>query len=278
MTRPARRPTPHLLTAALLIALPSVALGQTPPPTGKLGARGISAAPAPAKPAAPAEARVRLVLDAVILPSSRDYASLSTPLAYAEPSTIRTSYEAGTAFGAGAALQVSLYRGLGLLAGYSRVTRDVTGTLDVSRPHPLYLNRPRTATAELSGYGYAESGIDLDLAFARSAGSIDWALFAGVTFFSVEADLLGAPTFNEEYPYDELTIASTPANAVDESATGFNVGGRLDYRFGAGKRFGLGISARYSSASVGLVAGADAAETTLDLGGLSVGGGVRIYF
>jgi len=26
------------------------------------------------------------------------------------------------------------------------------------------------------------------------------------------------------------------------------------------------------------VAGADAAETTLDLGGLSVGGGVRIYF
>src|SRR3990170_4998236 len=156
MTRPARRPTPHLLTAALLIALPSVALGQTPPPTGKPGARGISAAPAPAKPV---EARVRFVLDAVILPSSRDYASLSTPLAYAEPSTIRTSYEAGTAFGAGAALQVSLYRGLGLLAGYSRVTRDVTGTLDVSRPHPLYLNRPRTATAALSGYGYAESGI-----------------------------------------------------------------------------------------------------------------------
>lgn len=278
MTRPARRPAPHLLTAALLIALPSVAVGQAQPPKGKPGARGVSAAPASTGPAAPAATRFRLVLDAVVLPSSLDYSSVSTPLAYAETATIRSSYEAGTGFGPGVALQVSLYQGFGILAGYSRATRDVTGSLDVSRPHPLYLNRPRTATAELSGYAYTESGIDLDVAYARSAGSIDWALYAGVTLFSVEADLLGAPTFSEQYPYDELTITSTAATAVDASATGFNVGGRLDYRFGASRRFGLGISARYSSASVGLVAGADAAETTLDLGGLSVGGGVRIYF
>jgi hypothetical protein len=276
MTRTARRLALHLLTAALVIALPAAAPAQQPAPQ-KPGARGRPAT-APAKSPAPAATRVRLVLDAVVLPSSLDYSSVSTPLAYAEPSTIRASYEAGTGFGPGVALQVSLYRGLGLLAGYSHVTRDVSGTLEVSRPHPLYLNRPRTASAELSGYGYTESAIDLDLAFARSAGSLDWALFAGVTLFSVEADLLGAPTFDEQYPYDELEVASTPANAVDESATGFNVGGRLDYRFGASKRFGLGITARYSSASVGLVAGADASETSLDLGGLSVGGGVRIYF
>jgi hypothetical protein len=278
MTRLAHCPAPHLLAAALLLATPCVALGQTPPPPkGKPGARGISAARA-ATPAAPAETRVRLVLDAVFLPSSLDYSSLSTPTAYAEPSSIRTSYEAGSGFGPGAALQVSLYRGFGILAGYSKVTRDVTGTLDVSRPHPLHLNRPRTASAELSGYGYSEGAIDIDLAYARSADSLDWALFGGVTLFSVEADLLGAPTFGEQYPYDELTITATPATAVDESATGFNVGGRLDYRFGSTKRFGVGVTVRYSSASVALVAGADAAETTLDLGGFSVGGGVRIYF
>lgn len=278
MTRLARRTAPQLLATALLCALSSPALGQTPPPKGKPGARGISAAPAPTQPAGPAETRVRLVLDAVFLPSSLDYSSVSTPIAYAEPSTIRTSYEAGAGFGPGASLQVSLYQGFGLLAGYSRVTRDVTGTVDVSRPHPLHLNRPRTATAELSGYGYSEGALDIDVAYARSTGSLDWALFGGVTLFSVEADLLGAPTFDEKYPYDELRIASTTATSVDESATGFNIGGRLDYRFGASKRFGVGVTARYSSASVELVAGADAAETTLDLGGFSVGGGVRVYF
>jgi hypothetical protein len=278
MNRLARRTAPHLLSTALLMALSSSALAQTPPPTGKPGARGVSAAPAPAKPAAPAETRVRLVLDAFALPSSLSYSSVSTPTEYAETSTIRSSYDAGTGFGPGAALQVSLYRGFGLLAGYSHVTRDVTGTVDVSRPHPLYLNRPRTATAELSGYAWSEGAFDIDAAYARSAGGIDWALFAGVTLFSVKADLLDAPTFGEQYPYEELTITSTSAHEVDESATGFNVGGRLDYRFGSSRRFGLGITARYSSASVGLVAGADAAETTLDLGGFSVGGGVRIYF
>ena len=278
MTRFARRPAPGLLSAALLVALPALALGQTPPPQAKPAAPGTSKAKAKAKPAGPAETRVRIVLDAVLMPSSQAYSSVSTPIAYAEPSSIRASYEAGTGFGLGAAVQVSLYRGFGLLAGYSHSSRDASGTLEVSRPHPLYLNRPRTATAELSGYGYTESGLDLDLAFARSAGSIDWALFAGVTLFSVEADLLDTPTFDEQYPYDELTITSTTAHAVDESATGFNVGGRLDYRFGSSKRFGVGLSARYSTASVGLVAGADAAETSLDLGGFSVGAGVRIYF
>jgi hypothetical protein len=277
MTGIAPRLAAHALSVAVVIALPAAALAQAGAAPRKPGARG-RPAETPATSDAPAATRVRLVLDAVVLPASLDYASVSTPLAYAEPATIRSSYEATTGFGPGAALQVSLYRGLGILAGYSRVSRDVSGTLEVSRPHPLYLNRPRSASAELSGYGLSEGAFDIDAAFARSAGSIDWALFAGVTLFSVEADLLDAPGFDEQYPYDELTIVSTTARAVDESATGFNVGGRLDYRFGSSRRFGLGIQVRYSSASVGLVAGADAAETTLDLGGLTVGGGVRLYF
>jgi len=274
MTRIARPFALSLLTAAVVIALPDSALAQTTAPR-KPGARG---RPAPEAPAKPAATRFRLVLNAVGALTTQSYSDVRTPTAYAEQATIRTSYEAGSGFGPDLALQLSLYRGLGILAGYSRVTRDVTGSVDVSRPHPLYLNRPRSATAEISGYGYTESGIDLDLAFARGAGSLDWALFAGVTLFQVEADLLEAPTFDETYPYDELTIVSTPALAVDETATGFNVGGRLDYRFGSSRRFGVGVQVRYSTASVGLKAGSDATEANLDLGGLSVGGGVRLYF
>ena len=127
MTRLARRLALQLLTAALLITLPCQAQAQTPPPKGKPGARGIStaASSAPAKPAGPAETRVRIVLDAVFLPSSVDYSSVSTPTAYAEQATIRSSYEAGAGFGPGGALQVSVYRGFGVLVGYSHASRDV---------------------------------------------------------------------------------------------------------------------------------------------------------
>jgi hypothetical protein len=236
-------------------------------------------APTPGATApAPAPDRVRIVVNAAFWPTKTSFSDSRTLTEYAEPTTIRTSYEAGTGFGPDAALQVSLYRGFGLLVGYSHASRDVTGQVDVSRPHPLYLNRNRSASAEISGYGLTDDAVHLDLAYARAAGHLDWALFAGATLFQVEADLLGKPTYDDVYPYDELVVTSTPSVAVKESPTGFNVGGRLDYRFGSSRRFGAGVQVLYSTASVKLRAVPEATEATFDAGGLSVGAGLRVYF
>ena len=185
-----------------------------PPPQtpAKPGARGV---PAPKGKAAkrPPETRFRLVLNGTLGFTTQSYDDVRTPIVYAEPASIRTSYETGVGFGFDAALQGNFYRGFGALVGFSFVSRDTDGTVDVSLPHPLYLNRPRSVSAEISGYGYTESSADLDLAYARTAGKLDWAVFAGVTLFRVEADLLSTPTFDERYPYDELTITATPAAA-----------------------------------------------------------------
>jgi hypothetical protein len=80
------------------------------------------------------------------------------------------------------------------------------------------------------------------------------------------------------YPYDELSITSTPSTTVKQSPTGLNIGGRLDYRFGSSRRFGAGVMVRYGSASVSLKAEDAATEATFDAGGLEVGAGLRIYF
>jgi hypothetical protein len=238
-----------------------------------------SKAPKPAaSAAAPRPDRFRLVLNAAFWPTRTTYSDSRTFAEYAEETTIRTSYEAGSGFGPDAALQVSLFRGLGILVGYSHVSRDVTGQVDVSRPHPLYLNTPRSASAEISGYGLTEGAVLLDLAYARAAGHLDWALFAGATLFQVDADLLQAPTYDDVYPYDELSITATPSTSVTDSPTGFNVGGRLDYRFGRSGRFGAGVQVLYSTASVKLKATPDATEAAFDAGGLSVGAGLRVYF
>ncbi len=244
-------------------------------------ARAQAATPKPAKPAAPAPAvpaRFRLVLNAAFWPTKTSFSDSRTFTEYAEQTTIHTSYEAGTSFGPDAAVQASLYRGFGLLVGYSHSSRDVTGNVDVSRPHPLYLNRPRSASAEISGYSLSEGAVHLDLAYARAAGHLDWALFAGVSLFQVEVDLLQQPTYDDVYPYDELTITATPTTTVKQSPTGFNVGGRLDYRFGRSRRFGAGVQVLYSKASVKARAVPEATEATFDAGGLSIGGGLRVYF
>ncbi len=40
----------------------------------------------------------------------------------------------------------------------------------------------------------------------------------------------------------------------------------------------MGVQLRYATASVDLAAGPDATEATIDVGGFSVGAGVRFYF
>jgi hypothetical protein len=231
-------------------------------------------APAPARP----RDRVRIVVNAAFWPTGPSYGDTQTFTEYAEQTTIHTSYDAGSAFGPDLAAQLSLYRGLGLLVGYSHSSRDVAGTVNVSRPHPLYLNKPRTATAETSGYKLAEGASYLDVAYSRPAGRLEWAVFAGLALFQVDADLLSKPTYTDVYPYDELLIASTSSTSAKDSPAGFNIGGRLDYRFGSAKRFGAGVQVLYATARVKLKGTPESTEATFDAGGFSVGAGVRVYF
>ena len=276
--------------AALLLPatlLGSHAAAQTPPanadPAPISPAAGTKAtAPAPAAKAAaakgPAPVRVRLVVNGVYPASSPKYSDTRQIPEYQETTTIHSSYEAKSAFGPDAAVQVTAFRGLGVLVGWSSVDRDVTGTIDVSRPHPLYLNQPRTASATLDGYKAKETALHFDLAWAATRGHLDWSVFAGVTQFQVDADLLDVPTYNDAYPYDELTITSTSSKAVKESKTSFDVGGRLDYRFGASGRFGAGVQLRYSAATVELKASTATSPASYDAGGLQVAAGLRLYF
>src|SRR5512144_1620571 len=133
------------------------------------GSASAARAQEPAQAPAKVPDRVRVVVSGAFWPSGPGYSDTQTFPEYAETTTIHTSYDAGSAFGPDLAVQLSLHRGLGLLVGYSHSSRDVAGTVNVSRPHPLYLNQPRTATAETSGYKRAEGALYLDLAYPRPA-------------------------------------------------------------------------------------------------------------
>jgi hypothetical protein len=221
--------------------------------------------------------RVRIAVDAGFWPTKPSFGDTRQYAEYAETSTVRTTYAvSGAGFGPDLSAQLRLYRGLGVLVGYSRTSRDESGHFDAQRPHPLYLARPRSLSGELGGYRYQEGALHVDLALASTRGRVDWGLFAGVTRFQVEADLLDRLAYDEAYPYDDLSLASAPARRVKESPTGFNVGGRLDYRFG--RNLGAGVQLRYSRASVKLRATSDATEAGFNAGGLQAGAGLRLYF
>jgi hypothetical protein len=268
-------PTPVLAGDAGATAGATLIEGPAPNPVEEATRR-------PEDPGAPTSsppARFRIVANGAFwLGSNPSFTENRIFEEYAEETTIRTSYETASAFGPDLAVQVSLLRGLGVRVGYSLSRRDVSGTVEVSRPHPLHFGRHREASAELSGLDYSEGALLLDIAYARSAGHLEWTLFAGVTLFQVEADLLGEPTFTDVYPYDKLAIASTPTVRADARPTGFNVGGGLDYRFGSSGLFGLGLQILYSAADVELQATPQTDIIGFTAGGLQAAAGVRVYF
>src|SRR5262249_23162988 len=153
---------------------------------------------------------------------------------------INSSYSTKSAFGVTVDGQIRLVGRLGLVVGYASSKRDETGSYEASLPHPLYLNRPRTASGELSGMQIEARAFHADLAVVGSSGRWAYAVFGGPSFFSVTSDVVDHVTYGQAYPYDTVTQVQPSIQALKDSPVGWNVGGRLDYRLGAAHRFAVG--------------------------------------
>ena len=231
-------------------------------------------------PSAHASDRVRVVLNGIYNTSTLTFTDNRSYTEYAETANVGADYSVEGGFGFDAGLQVSFYKSLGVLVGYTGTNREESGGFAASLPHPLFLSRPRSLDGELSGFEYKEASFYVDLAYTggKPGGHLEWTVFAGASFFQVEVDFLDRLLYNQTYPYDSVTLREAPPANIEESPIGFNVGGRLDYRFGKSRRFGAGVLARYSAATVTTRGSAESTEVSFDAGGFEVGAGIRIYF
>ncbi len=193
---------------------------------------------------------------------------------FAETATIATAYEADAAPGVDVTIQFNAFKHVGFSLAGTLYDRDLSGDFDASFPHPFFFNQDREATGSVSGKMKETAGHASIVVFGHS-GSLDLSGWAGVSFFKVEADLLTNVNYSHEYPYDSVTVTSTPMSTASDQPIGFNVGASLDWRFS--KSVGFGIQGRFSQAKAKLSA-PNAADTEVDAGGFQVGGGLRVYF
>lgn len=230
-----------------------------------------------AAPFVQAEDRVRVILNGALSPTTRSFTQTLSYTEYLETATVESRFETKSAFGPDVGVQVQAFRRLGVFVAFTSAQRDEKGSFTASLPHPLYLDRPRSLDGDLSGYRLKERAVHLDLAFGGASGHFDYALFAGLTAFSVEADLVDTVHYDQTYPYDTVSLRDVARRVVKDSPTGFNVGGRLDYRFGRAGHFGLGVQLRFATATAKLKA-SQSGTVDVDAGGLQAGAGARLYF
>src|SRR5262245_37080269 len=200
-----------------------------------------------------------------------DYSETRTFTQFVEQGRIDAAYTNSGKVGVELGLQYNLVPHFGLQAGYALNNRDTDATITASIPHPFYFNQPRTATAQATDYSYRESIIFVDLVGNGRSGKWEYDVFAGVSFFKVEPDVVSEIQFNQTYPYDSVTITGTPKTSLSANKTGYNVGANLDYHFS--EHVGFGIQGRYSRAKFSFVT-TPGNNLDLDAGGFQAGAGI----
>jgi opacity protein-like surface antigen len=211
----------------------------------------------------------------VVAPSTITYDSLRNFEAFAEQGSLAATYEAGTGYGFEAGITWNFTKNFGVGVAGGLVTRDVASEYDARVPHPLFLRRDREAEGAPDNLDYQEGQVHLDLVYTGRSGSWDFSAFAGPSYFSVTADLLGQPQFEQSFPFDAITISSVPATSYDDSGFGFNVGAGVAYRFN--DRIGFGVQGRFARATVELLP-PEQDPVEIEAGGFHIAGGLRIYF
>lgn len=211
--------------------------------------------------------------------SNKTVTTSATPTVYDEKASIEAAQiikGQGATFDLGGGVRVAGNLAIGM--AYSQLSTEGEAALSAKVPHPLVYDLPRTATGTATGLTHKEQQIHVFAMWMIPAtDALHIGVYGGPTFFQLKQDIvgLGNPPFTEVgSPYTAVTMNATQSQ-VSASKVGFNVGGDVMFKFS--KNFGAGGFARYSTAKVP-VTPTGGTEVQITVGGMQVGGGLRIFF
>ena len=169
-----------------------------------------------------------------------------------------------------ARLRESIGFGFGFTRSVSTGNADVT----VAVPSPLFVNRPRVVSTDLSTLGHRENMYHFQAVWIVPLDErVQLQLFAGPSLMKIDqAVVTGVITTEVGSPFTSVTLADVVVTEVAETSLGFNVG--LDFSYMLGENYGFGGFVQYAGGSVDLGTGADA--TSLTVGGIQFGVGLRL--
>lgn len=214
-----------------------------------------------------------------VQPQSRSFTESSTRVIYEENASITVPH----AISSGVFVDVSggarVWKNLGVGIGYSRFSDKESPTLTAQIPNPLFFAFPRSVSLQTGELKREESAVHLQVLWMLPVSNkIELAAFGGPSFYSVKqglatislSDIVEGPA-----PFGTVTVRQATLITADEKKTGFNVG--VDGTYRVTTMWGAGGFIRFSGTSVDLAL-PGGGTTTVDVGGLQMGGGLRIRF
>jgi hypothetical protein len=170
-----------------------------------------------------------------------------------------------------------VYKQLGFGFAVSYFKRDDGAHVAASLPHPFFFEQPRSVSGDATGLEREELGIHLDAMFLLPLTErFQISVFGGPSFFRLNQELVDSIQVAESYPYDEAEFSGVNegSSGWEWSNVGYNVGAEASVFFT--QYIGVGASIRYSDADVEF--DRSSGPLQVKVGGLQVGGGLRIRY
>ncbi len=241
----------------LLVLAPSIVRGQDEPDSSQ------------------AKRKIQIFVHGSYQPTARTFEVGSSSTQFLELGSTRGTYSGGTgtAFEFGGAF--ALTTKFALLGSLEAVKVGHDANLDVSVPHPLFFDRPRTASMAVDGLEHSELAVHLGFAYRIAVARVEIDLFVGPSIFSTETEVIEEAISASEYPFDDLSLTGASRVTMKDIAIGFNTGAGIAYY--VTESIGVSFMARFSQAAIEVMPdGSEAVSFTA--GGLRAGGGIRFRF
>ena len=134
--------------------------------------------------------------------------------------------------------------------GYNLSSGTGEGAVTVAAPHPLFVDRPRSVSTDLTDLKHQEDLFHFQaLLILPLNDRIQLQFFGGPTAMTVkQASVIGATTVEVGPPYSAVTLESVAVRQLTKTALGFNVGLDLAYMFR--ERYGAGLFVQYTGGSI----------------------------
>src|SRR5262249_47635228 len=121
---------------------------------------------------------------------------------------------------------------------------------------------------------HTEVGIHIEAIYwVEPRPRMEIVLSGGPSVFRVDQDFVSDVTYTQSYPYTTATFPSAALLRERQTVNGFNLGGEVGWKMATHMSLSAGIRFSHATASF-----SDASATSVTIGGLRVGGGVRFLF
>lgn len=212
-------------------------------------------------------------------PGTQTYADNGTFPLYGENGTLSTSSEVSSGavldFGAGARVTGNFTFGL----SFHRTSSSDPATVTGAAPHPIFFDRPRNFSTTLEDLERTEQALHISVGYLVKVGEkLDLHITAGPSQFRFSQQVPATVTITETGSTFTTVNAAVATAARKRNVWGGHVGADLSYPvFESGAAaFRLGAYVRYAGASSEFEVVSN--TVTTKLGGVQVGGGVRVRF